>query len=38
MIHRKLESTIIEIVAINSPRQSRKTTLQKKITTNKNMN
>ena len=36
MVHRKLESTIIEmlesfrIVAINGPRQSGKTTLQKK--------
>ena len=43
MVHRKLESTIIEmlesfrIVAINGPRQSGKTTLQKKIATNKNM-
>ncbi len=43
MIHRKLESTIIEmlesfrIVAINGPRQSGKTTLQKKIAKNKNM-
>ncbi len=43
MVHRKLESTIMEmlesfrIVAINGPRQSGKTTLQKKIATNKNM-
>ena len=43
MIHRKLESIIIKmlesfrIVAINGPRQSGKTTLQKKIATNKNM-
>lgn len=43
MIHRKLESTVIEmlesfrIVAINGPRQSGKTTLQKKIAKNKNM-
>ena len=43
MIHRKLESTIIEmlesfrIVAINGPRQSGKTTLQKKIAKSKNM-
>ena len=40
MVHRKLESTIIEmlesfrIVAINGPRQSGKTTLQKKIAKN----
>ena len=43
MLHRKLESTIIEmlesfrIVAINGPRQSGKTTLQKKIANSKNM-
>jgi predicted AAA+ superfamily ATPase len=43
MIPRKLELTIIEmlesfrIVAINGPRQSGKTTLQKKIAKNKNM-
>jgi predicted AAA+ superfamily ATPase len=43
MIHRKLESTILEmlesfrIVAINGPRQSGKTTLQKKIAEKKNM-
>jgi len=43
MVHRKLESTIIEmlesfrIVAINGPRQSGKTTLQKKIAKSKNM-
>ena len=43
MINRKLESTINEmlksfrIVAINGPRQSGKTTLQKKIAKNKNM-
>ena len=43
MVHRKIESTIIEmlesfrIVAINGPRQSGKTTLQKKIAKSKNM-
>ncbi len=43
MINRKIESTIIEmlkyfrIVAINWPRQSGKTTLQKKIAESKNM-
>lgn len=43
MVHRKLESTIVEmlntfrIVAINGPRQSGKTTLQKKIAKEKNM-
>ena len=43
MVHRKLESTIVEmlesfrIVAINGPRQSGKTTLQKKIAKNKDM-
>lgn len=43
MVHRKLESTIFEmlksfrIVAINGPRQSGKTTLQKKIAENKGM-
>jgi predicted AAA+ superfamily ATPase len=43
MVHRKLESTIVEmlksfrIVAINGPRQSGKTTLQKKIAKNSNM-
>lgn len=43
MVHRKLESTIMDmlssfrIVAINGPRQSGKTTLQKKIAANKNM-
>lgn len=42
MVHRKLESTILEmlevfrIVAINGPRQSGKTTLQKRIAKNKN--
>ena len=44
MVHRKLESTILEmlevfrIVAINGPRQSGKTTLQKRIAKNKNLN
>ncbi|MBD3792978.1 MAG: ATP-binding protein [Campylobacterales bacterium] len=44
MVHRKLESIILEmlenfrIVAINGPRQSGKTTLQKRIAKNKNMN
>ncbi|MEA2111931.1 MAG: ATP-binding protein [Campylobacterota bacterium] len=44
MVHRKIESTIIEmlkyfrVVAINGPRQSGKTTLQKKIVENKEMN
>lgn len=44
MVHRKLESTILEmlevfrIVAINGPRQSGKTTLQKRIAKNKKMN
>lgn len=43
MVHRKLENTIIEmlkvfrIVAINGPRQSGKTTLQKKIARSKDM-
>ncbi len=43
MVHRKIEFTIIEmlesfrIVAINGPRQSGKTTLQKRIAKNKNM-
>ncbi len=43
MVHRKLESTILEmleffrIVAINGPRQSGKTTLQKKIAEHKGM-
>ncbi|RBQ30840.1 AAA family ATPase [Arcobacter sp. FW59] len=43
MIERKLEKTIIQmldtfrIVSINGPRQSGKTTLQKKIAKNKNM-
>lgn len=43
MVHRKLESTILEmleyfrIVAINGPRQSGKTTLQKKIAGYKDM-
>ncbi len=43
MVHRKVESTILEmlksfrIVAINGPRQSGKTTLQKKIAKLKNM-
>ncbi len=43
MVHRKIESTIIEmlkyfrVVAINGPRQSGKTTLQKKIVKNKKM-
>jgi hypothetical protein len=43
MVHRKIESTILEmlqyfrVVAINGPRQSGKTTLQKKIAKNKNM-
>lgn len=43
MIHRKLESIILEmldtfrIVAINGPRQSGKTTLQKRIAKEKNM-
>lgn len=43
MVHRKIESIIIEmlqyfrIVAINGPRQSGKTTLQKKIAKNKDM-
>lgn len=43
MVHRKIESTIIEmlkyfrVVAINGPRQSGKTTLQKKIAKNKDM-
>jgi len=43
MLHRKIESTIIEmlkyfrIVAINGPRQSGKTTLQKRIAKNKKM-
>ena len=43
MVHRKIESTIIEmlesfrIVAINGPRQSGKTTLQKRIAKSKNM-
>lgn len=41
MVHRKIESTIVEmlkyfrVVAINGPRQSGKTTLQKKIAKNK---
>lgn len=44
MVHRKIEATIIEmlqyfrVVAINGPRQSGKTTLQKKIAKNKGMN
>lgn len=43
MIHRKIESTIVQmlnsfrIVAINGPRQSGKTTLQKKIAKSKDM-
>lgn len=43
MVHRKIESTIIEmlkyfrVVAINGPRQSGKTTLQKKIAEEKGM-
>lgn len=43
MVHRKLEDTIVQmlksfrIVAINGPRQSGKTTLQKKIAKNKDM-
>jgi predicted AAA+ superfamily ATPase len=43
MVHRKIESTIIEmlqyfrVVAINGPRQSGKTTLQKKIAKDKKM-
>lgn len=43
MVHRKIESTIVEmlkyfrIVAINGPRQSGKTTLQKKIAKSKKM-
>lgn len=43
MVHRKLESIIVQmlksfrIVAINGPRQSGKTTLQKKIAKNKDM-
>jgi len=43
MVHRKVESTILEmlntfrIVAINGPRQSGKTTLQKKIAKLRNM-
>ncbi len=43
MIHRKIESTIVQmlksfrIVAINGPRQSGKTTLQKKIAKIKDM-
>lgn len=43
MLHRKIESTIIEmlkyfrVVAINGPRQSGKTTLQKKIAKSKKM-
>lgn len=43
MVHRKLENIIVEmlnvfrIVAINGPRQSGKTTLQKKIARSKNM-
>lgn len=43
MVHRKLESTIMQmlesfrIVSINGPRQSGKTTLQKKIAKSKNM-
>lgn len=43
MVHRKIESTIIEmlqyfrVVAINGPRQSGKTTLQKKIAKSKDM-
>ncbi len=43
MIHRKIESTIVEmlkyfrVVAINGPRQSGKTTLQKKIANSKKM-
>ncbi len=43
MVHRKLESTIIEmlqyfrVVAINGPRQSGKTTLQKKIAKKREM-
>jgi uncharacterized protein len=43
MVHRKLENIILEmlntfrIVAINGPRQSGKTTLQKRIAKNKNM-
>ncbi len=44
MVHRKIESTIVEmlkyfrVVAINGPRQSGKTTLQKKISKEKDMN
>lgn len=43
MVHRKLESTLLEmletfrIVAINGPRQSGKTTLQKRIAKAKDM-
>jgi predicted AAA+ superfamily ATPase len=43
MVHRKIESVILEmldifrIVAINGPRQSGKTTLQKKIAKLRNM-
>ena len=43
MVHRKIESTIVEmlkyfrVVAINGPRQSGKTTLQKKIAKSKEM-
>jgi len=43
MVHRKIESTILEmlqyfrVVAINGPRQSGKTTLQKKIAKNRDM-
>ena len=43
MVHRKLESVILEmlesfrIVAINGPRQSGKTTLQKKLAKNRGM-
>ena len=43
MINRKIESTIVEmlkyfrVVAINWPRQSGKTTLQKKIAKSKKM-
>ena len=44
MVHRKIEAIIIEmlkyfrVVAINGPRQSGKTTLQKKISQEKGMN